>query len=823
MQSQPVLLIVGQGEPMEGSLTEALERHGLEITRCATPDVHTHVEQIAPDMLVLIGDSAVRGGSALIRTLTLDAETSILPIILVSNEATLEPESSSFRTGPVAVLPRGLGAEAVARRIAELAVEVPQRSGLSTGDLTQESLQTLIDLVSEELKAGILSIDSDAPGVDSVSVVLDTERPPATNIEEALSQLQAMLPRSEELHYEFYETAGGRVSLLSAEQESTTADLEYLRGVRVVLMDGDSERNRVLLQALASRGAQAVIAEPNVSSLSGIRDIDPQVAIFGAESIQGEGFEVVRQMRQDPQLQWASLLVVRWDEIWPESAYAPDLVKLANRIAALTKQDAALQRRAEEESRFDTRLESLGPGRLVRALASLPGSRHVTVAGRTHAVELDIADGVVLGAYVTSDDEAPAQGIPALTALWNMPTGRVTVWEQDVPSIANVMMPVDEALGLAARELDESEPSTGVHAAPVDVDAPTLVPPSRSSQDLPAVESVGGPGNDDFELALSREMREDGFDEEQPTTQWVEPIAIDRLSDVEYEASTATARALPEPFPPLDDVQLPEPARFQSSVRARPDSEEVPTTKVKQPATLGAPDPALTAPRPARVSVRDEESSQRPTVWFLLLLLTAAVALFVRWVGEQEEAAASLAQPTLPPAAPVIVEPVEVREVPEPIVVAEQAAPEAEPTVDPATPEAEPTVDPYIAEALARLPANPQKASDVLVWRAIPKIRKGELAAAEAILERAWALDDKNPQAMAAFAELHIAKQNPSQAVVWAEIAVQKRPRRAQYHLIYGDALQLSGDTDAAKKAWRKTLQLDSGNRAARRRLRDAK
>lgn len=793
MQSQPVVLIIGQGEPMEGSLTEALEQRGLEITRCATPDVHTHVEQIAPDMLLLIGDAAVRNGSALIRTLTLDADTSILPVILLSNEATLRPEASTFRSGPVAVLARGLGAEALADQIAELAVEVPQRSGLSTGDVDEKGLQALVDLVSEELKAGILSVGSEAPGVGTVSVVVDTERPPATNIEEALSQLRAMLPPTEPLHYEFYEAAGGRVSLLSAEQQSATTDLEYLQGVRIALMDGDSSRTRALLQALASRGAQAVIVEPHVAALSGIRDVDPQVAIFGSSSIQGDGFEVVRKMRQDPQFQWTSLLVVRWDEIWPEGAYTPDLAKLANRIAALTKQDAALQRRAEDEVRFDTRLESLGPGRMLRALAGVPGSRHITVAGSAHTVEVDVADGVVLGAYVTSEDGEPEQGVRALSGLWKLRSGRVTVWEQDVPSIANVLMPVDEALGLAARELEEvGESADRAPHAPTHDGLPTIAPPHRQSQGVAqadlSIEDVG----DGIERSIRHE----------------EPITLHFSDDSDYETAAATARALPQVYPPIETGDETTP-RFESSIRMRVD-DEVPTAKVKRPQGTLLPDPALAAPRPVQATPLNEVPSQRPVLWFSLLLLTGAVAMFVQWVGQDGASGVSAALSTSPPAAttPVRVEPVEVTK------------PKAN---HPPTEIADAPTDPALATALANLPPNPQKASDVLVWRSIPKIRQGDLAVAEALLEQAWALDNKNPQAMAAFAQLHIAKNNPSQALVWAEIAVRKRPRRAQYHLVHGDALALNGDMSAAKKAWRKALRYDRDNRSAKRRLRNAK
>ena len=98
-------------------------------------------------------------------------------------------------------------------------------------------------------------------------------------------------------------------------------------------------------------------------------------------------------------------------------------------------------------------------------------------------------------------------------------------------------------------------------------------------------------------------------------------------------------------------------------------------------------------------------------------------------------------------------------------------------------------------------------------------VRQGNLDLAEATLDRAWELDPRNPQAMAGYAQLYIAKGDAERAVLWAKKAVKKRARRASYHVLYGDALQLEGDLASARKAWRKALSIDPDNRAARSRL----
>jgi tetratricopeptide (TPR) repeat protein len=153
----------------------------------------------------------------------------------------------------------------------------------------------------------------------------------------------------------------------------------------------------------------------------------------------------------------------------------------------------------------------------------------------------------------------------------------------------------------------------------------------------------------------------------------------------------------------------------------------------------------------------------------------------------------------------------------EPVAVEPKA--KAKPEAKPASAEPAARKPTALAVPTQSLPRDPAKASDVLVHRALPMIRSGDFRLAEATLDRAWELDPKNPQAMAGYAKLYIAKKELDRAEKWAKKAVRKRSRRAEYHILYGDALELQGETDAARKAWRKALSIDPDNRAARARL----
>ncbi len=481
-EHRPTVLLVGQGEPMQTALGEALRRHGVSVAASATAELENAARVYAPDLVVLIGDAAVRGGAGVVERMAANRATDVLPIAVVSNEANLKHEGPDFRTGAVAIVPRGAGADTIARRLAELAQEVPDRSGLASGELTEDNLKDVVSLVSSDHKTGILSIQSPKGVLEGMPIVIETESPSAHNMELILERLREAVAESEPLEYEFHEASGGRLSTLPAAIEPADVDLSVLDGSRMVILDSDELRAEKLAHALHAKGVQVAAADFSTAVIPRIREVDPQVVVMDSAAVGGKGIEFVRAIRKDPQLRWASMLVVRWDDFWPSAASdaEPDLAQLAARVAPLIEQDAVAAQRVSDEVDFDTRLELIGPGRLLRALGSIAGVRHVAIAGNKRNVEIDIADNSIVGAYATLREATTLslQGMPALTALWGMNSGRVSIREQDLPSVANIMMPVDEALGVVARELGFADGENAVV-----VDAPTAPPAAPESQD----------------------------------------------------------------------------------------------------------------------------------------------------------------------------------------------------------------------------------------------------------------------------------------------------------------------------------------------------
>jgi DNA-binding response OmpR family regulator/Flp pilus assembly protein TadD len=907
VEHRPTILMVGQGEPMQADLGEALRRHGISVAGCATAELEQAVRVYAPDLVVLVGDAAVRAGASVVRRMAGNRATDVLPVAVVSNDAVLKHDGQSFRNGAVAVVPRGSGADAIARRLTELAEEVPDRPGVVSGELNEHNLQDVVDLVSNDTKTGLLSIRSPKGAVEGMPMVVETENPSAHNMELILDRLRDAIDHSEPLEYEFHETSGGRLSALPGPIEPAEVDLSGLRGARVVILDSDELRAEKLAQVLIQRGVQIAAADFSTAVIPRIREIDPQVVVLDSGAVGGQGLEFVRAIRRDPQLRWASMLVVRWEDFWPSSSSeaSPDIAQLASRIYPLIEQDREIEQRVEDEVDFDTRLELVGPGRLLRALGSIAGVRHVAISGHKRNIQIDIADNSIVGAYATLNENGThtLQGMPALMAAWGMTAGRVSVREQDLPSVANIMMPVDEALGVVSHELGFTDGSNGS----IEVNAETM-PPAQPEVDEHATVPPGA--EEPALLDDARTMAPPRFRHRRVETDGAGPAAFPTeeaptnkvarlLGRVETRRQTVPAtRGVHEALAGTEHTDHAV-ARSKKSTQlglapvfeALPDEaleEELTIPPPRKPTPPPPPPPPPRVQRSAPPPLFEEGEGLEPLAvalegatmiapapgtggspaWLQAMLLFTivlgvGVAGWLLWsrsaaplppedeVGAvaDAESARGLITGTVNGLEAEEPTPAEPRAVAQKAEVAEEQAGAEEPSPDEQEAQVAAAAEPEVLEPAAPseapakqakreapkqqrkaaaqppsiptqgLPRDPAKASDILVHRSLPLIRAGELDLAEATLDRAWELDPKNPQAMAGYASLYLARKDADRAAKWAKKAVRKRSKRAPYHILYGDALQLQGKVSQARSAWRKALELDPGNKVARSRL----
>ena len=463
--------MLGRGEAMDAALKVALDRHGLRVVD-GEGDVKAAVRNVAPDVVLLVGDAAADGGRAVFDVLATDAVTNVVPVIVLGAAEKLDGRITAFRAGAVAVVPKTASADQVATRIAAVARDIAERGEAKPDELGEATFDELVTMVAGELRSGILSVGRQKAGAagEPMRIVLGAGRPVADAVEEFVRKMRPLVSRAEPLTYELHASAGGPVGLLDGEPAGR-GDLSVLSGLRIILVDSDASRADTLSQELRARGSVVAVADPSARGIERARGLDPQVVIVDAAGMDGTGFEVVRAIRRDVRLRWAAMLVAPWGEIWPENAATPDLAELALRIAPLVTHDRELRTRATTETKFDARLEITGPSRLLRVLASLTGPFHVTVQSRKAQVEIDLAEGLIVGAKATRTSGAPLEGTLALAALLVMASARVTVEKRPNPSTANVMAPIEEALARASQE-----------AAPIPVSQP---PPPMAGGNAP--------------------------------------------------------------------------------------------------------------------------------------------------------------------------------------------------------------------------------------------------------------------------------------------------------------------------------------------------
>jgi hypothetical protein len=270
----------------------------------------------------------------------------------------------------------------LASRIAGIARELPERPGACRGEVQEATLDQLVDVLARELRSGILSVSSQGPegGSKSARIVLRSGRSISEPIDCFVERVKPAIAASERASYAFEETAAGRLDSI-APPASVQGDDErqLLQGRRVLVSCSRAARAQSLAAQLRDRGALVVVACGAENELDRARALDPEVAVISAADIQGPCSRLVEELRADLRLRWSSLLVIP-DELPGSRVEEPDLIgPLAARIARLASADRDLRERARSTSRFETRLEIIGP----RQHRYRPGRRSGSGSGRT--------------------------------------------------------------------------------------------------------------------------------------------------------------------------------------------------------------------------------------------------------------------------------------------------------------------------------------------------------------------------------------------------------------------------------------------------------
>jgi tetratricopeptide (TPR) repeat protein/DNA-binding response OmpR family regulator len=847
------VLLVGSDAGFEPALRVALARHRVYVETCTAEAAVETVIVTAPDLVLLANEAAAEGGRALLGKLAASPSSSVVPVAILDDNPALDQRLQAFRHGAAAVIPRSASMDAIAEQISRLAREIPER-GEALGQVGEATLAEFVNALGSELRSGILSVHA-GPGANQepVRLVLGSGRPLAAFIDDFVTRVRRHVVHAEPLKYEFDDRAGGTVKLLDPNELDFESAPEGLQGLRVALADDDSARADSVAQELRSRGATVVVTDlnPSEARFARLRQVDPEVLIAGEAHLQGSGYQLLRRMRKDTRLRWASLLVVRWEEIWSETLSVPALDRLEAALANLAEADRSLIELARGSQAFDTRLEITGPARLLRALVTTPNAMRMSISNPRLAVSIDLSDGLVVGAsaHAPHDPSTTYDGALALAGLLVLSSGRVRVDPVQQPAVTNVMSTIDVALNMADSEQAPIAPSIpSPHS-------PSLPPPPQPAPAAPLPDELAG-----AEMAAPRPSppprlstrRRLGITK--PTAGILIGLAcaqgllvawfLGSLSRKSHTAATPAAVAAPSavvatsppsaaPLAPAAS-QAPAPAASSAEVAAQAPATSEHLAEPPRKAPVGKDESGYVAPTcAALLDPLNLDTGNFPGAAYEMQV-TGAKALVqgkvedaqiayckaVRWDDRNPQTHIDLAQLFL------------IRK--DGAAAAEEARRAVE--LDPASGRAQS----LLGDGLVRIgdhegakqawlvaagvsPDDEPRFKALLernLREAEASLKKRDVSRAERFFRRAIVLDPNSVPASRGLAAALNQLGDGAAAERWAQRALAREPRDPDSHVVLGDALLLLGDKAGAEREWREANRLDPSNMEAQKRIR---
>jgi Flp pilus assembly protein TadD/DNA-binding response OmpR family regulator len=816
---EPTVLLVGRGERFAPALEAALSRHQVLVESCSLDAVVDAVVTVAPDLVLVVGDAARDAGNLVLEKLAVLPKNFVVPIVILSDEAALDSKLRAFRQGATAIIPRTASVDATANKVAELAREIPGQEADTAGVLGEATLEEFVATLEKQLRSGLEGPAGEASPATDMRLVLGQGRPLAEFVDNFVRRVRRHVLRAEPLRYELGEK-GGAAETFGLRSSITPARSNELAKLRVVLADDDAPRADAVAQELRSRGTTVVVTDldPVDTRFQKLRQVDPTILIIGENHVHGDGHSLLRRMRRDSRLRWASMMIVRWDEVFPEQTGAPAIDRLESTLAGLLEPERALRDRVELKVPFETRLEVMGPARCLRTLAGGGHALRMTLENARVEVVVDLSDGLVVGAQGRSLEGSGAtfDGVHALSALLVVGSGKVRVEPADQPASANVMSPVDVALTMADAETPPITPSipaagtVSIHppfqAPEGAVRGPSLRPapivavnasPAARGQAAPAVPPASAP------LPMPPRM----MTPPQPFAVFPPQSALPHLPE-----ALPVAHALPETAAAATHR-----AGGEGLAVLQAASPNVPGTALRSAWSRLAPH--LVAAR--RWLEREEARVHQPRIArrTALLLLGLGVLEGALVVGIYATVR-NLSRETPAAAAAVTAAPT-----------AEAKALPTKPAVAPATPAATP---PKNAEARVSKGADgsgrkapeckalfgsdppPEGFYPGAAWQEVKAGRsaivRGDLGAAQASFCRAVRWDKSNAEVAMQLAQVLLLNRDGAQALEWAQKAASLDPSSLRAKETLGDALARTGAEDEARTAWLTAARVQEGD-----------
>ncbi len=769
-----MIVLVARDLAAADALMTALEERGATVELTSTREVARTARAVAPDVVAVLDEQGAEVRAALARD----------PLVC---------------TVPVDDTPASdAGLHAAA--LVELASRGPERAGLGLAP-AGDTLGARIGHALAPHASGVFSVrdSSRAGGV----AVLPSPRQDALSA--LLERMRPLAARGERVTVSFLETTGGKLHSLPPAAPVARGMPD---GTRIVLLSLSGANNDPLVERLALAGAEVVAVEAGGTGVGRARALAPDVILADEDVLDDPEAPALTALLSDPRLSWSTVVALP-HTLLAGTVDARALARIEAAVHDAVAADHEITRLAERRDAFHVRLDATGPLRLLRALARARTHLRASVTAEAIQVDVELDDGLVVGAQARGAAGEVAQGHAALATLFTLPSGRVRVAPWSGTRSIDVMAPVEDAVRVAMRE----RPRIRSSWRPRTSDRPAVVAPasevvaqlearlsSRPDPPPPPTSEpvFAGP------TPRPRERRSS------PTPATVEHRSVDRDSSPPQPAFFSTASS-PRPPKPVDDPSAPlDVAALEASALEAPALEasaleaSAPSTQAAAPSLADRLEPAAPS---AVSSPRPRASSSR--AWAYVAIL-AGLALLV-------PVALRLRSPPPPSSAAIDARSLEAafeRAEAEAEVYAPAAAARAAERALQAAPPA--TTD--TASAAPR-PALDAATLEGMITRGNFARHRGALDLAARYYGDVVAADPANGRALAGLARVHQLRGDLPEATRWARVLLDAHPDHPANYVLLADLLIAAGDTLGARAILEDVTRRYPRNEAARARL----
>jgi len=615
-----------------------------------------------------------------------------------------------------------------------------------------------------------------------------------------------------------------------------------LAGRRVAVLHPDPGAADALAQALRERGGAVTVLSLATSALDRVETFDPDAVLVEPSDFMGACWEIVHALWTHPRLRWSPVILTPADPSGIVSLGAPDSDLVCQTIQELSSGYDALVKRARSGAPFDAWLATLGPARTLRALVGSGGTLRVRFDTSEHAIEVDIAEHIIVGAReLDAESEQPLLGPEALAHVLGVEQAKMDVKSVPAPAVTNVMSPLDDALH-AARQFSTRPPMSSRTAPPVarrELGLPSqggvvTVRPPRSTVDAgyraPRVRSTGPSSARVYPFpaaippppaplrALGAHATRASASPPFHAVDHGGPLASAAAANIEVEWEASAVALFPEGA--LTDPPIPR------SVTRGLDSGIVETIPQAAAAQWESADlNHLLAERPAREPVspgNTQPVGAQSKTWLALArerlapvrewlssvphdtnktvlrtLLFSVCTVFVISLLARSDGGATAPKASARSAGSVLK--IRIQKLPREV------------QVTPLEGEGEGNE----SEGLAKKPASRHASELVSEGHALR--RDNKLSKAESLYREALKVYPGYPRALAGLSHLAMQRGDGATALRYARSLVRARPQQSTSHLLLGDAYRATGNLAAAKRAW--IVAARRGDRTALNRL----